>query len=83
MNDKKKGCLLQLVGKTICFVPINEKEKRNIKGTVIDETKNTIIITENNNNKIYEKKNIIIFHENNKIRGEYLIGKIHDRIKNK
>jgi len=76
----------ELIGLRIKVIDSRNKGNIGIKGTIIDETKNTLIIeTTEGKRKTIFKNNIVIETEiNNKkiqIKGQSILGRPQDRIK--
>ena len=83
---KSKDIIKQeLIGSLIEVIDSKNKSNIGIKGKIIDETKNTIIIEKNNQKKRLFKNNITIkINIKNQtiiISGKLLSGKLKDRIK--
>jgi len=78
----------ELIGLNIKVIDSKNKSDIGIEGTIIDETKNTVIIeTTDEKRKTLFKQNIIIETKINnkkiKINGKGLLGRPQDRIKQK
>jgi ribonuclease P protein subunit POP4 len=76
----------ELIGLSIEVIDSKNKSDIGIKGTIIDETKNTLVIEDSEEKrKVIFKNNVIIETKiNNKkirIRGSCLLGRPQDRIK--
>jgi len=71
----------EFIGKTIEIVDSKNKEQKNIKGKIIDETKNTFTIkTQNKTIKILKKDKKFKI-ENQKIDGNKITKRPEERIK--
>ncbi|MEM4772667.1 MAG: ribonuclease P protein subunit [Nanoarchaeales archaeon] len=79
----------ELIGLKVKILDSKNKSLKKIKGIIVDETYNTIIIEEKNKKRkvIPKKSTIFLFElENNKkvkVLGDILIGRPEDRIKKK
>ncbi len=69
-----------IIGKTIEVMHSTNPCDLHIKGRVIDETKNMILVHQGGLKKLI-KKNVILLLENQKIDGKELVGRPEDRIK--
>ena len=73
-----------LIGKTITIVDSSNQSLKNLEGKVIDETKNTIKITDKKNSEKTLIKNQITFKVSNSdivVDGKKLSKRIEERIK--
>ncbi|MEE9525249.1 MAG: ribonuclease P protein subunit [Candidatus Woesearchaeota archaeon] len=73
----------EIIGLTTEVVDSKNKGNIGIKGNIIDETKNTIIIQHKKNKKRLFKNNITLKINNQIIKGKTLQGKPKDRIKSR
>lgn len=75
----------ELIGKHVEITKANNKKIEGLKGTIINETKNTITVETNNEEKTLIKDTITLkMKHNNKtfeINGKLLVNKPEDRIK--
>ncbi|MEM5830809.1 MAG: ribonuclease P protein subunit [Candidatus Aenigmatarchaeota archaeon] len=79
----------ELIGLKVKILDSKNKSLKKIKGIVVDETYNTIIIEKKNKKRkvVPKKSTIFLFELNNnkkvKVLGDILIGRPEDRIKKK
>ena len=71
----------ELIGLKTEIIDSKNKDNIGIKGQIIDETKNTITIEQNNKTKRLFKNNITLKINNQKIKGTSLKGRPKERIK--
>jgi len=74
----------ELIGLDVCVSESSDLGRKNIKGKVIDETKNTIVILVGKGKKILPKNECVFefnIGEKVKIDGKEIIKKPEDRIK--
>lgn len=89
MNTINPDTLIQneLIGLNVEIIQCTNPYVQNIKGKIIDETKNMLIIRQRGVNKKVIKKNTVLkFRLNDeeiKVDGSKLIGRPEDRIKEK
>lgn len=69
-----------IIGKTIEVMHSTNPCDLHIKGRVIDETRNMILVHQGGLKRLI-KKNVIILLENQEIDGKELVGRPEDRIK--
>lgn len=76
----------ELIGSSVEIVDSSNKSNVGIKGKIIDETKNTITIQQNNKQKRLFKNNIMLIikikDKRYKIKGKLLAQRPKDRLKN-
>jgi len=72
----------ELIGSRIRVIDAKNKANKDIEGTIIDETRNTLSVDCKGSIKKLIKKNITITINDMKINGEKLIGRSEERIKN-
>lgn len=77
----------ELIGLNVDIIRCTNPYVQNIKGVVVDETKNTLIIKQDKANKVVNKENTILKFElkgkSIKVNGSKLIGRPEDRVKEK
>jgi len=74
----------ELIGLNVCVSESSDPGRINLKGKVIDETKNTIVILVGDKEKVVPKKECVFefdIDEKVKINGKEIIKKPEDRIK--
>ena len=74
----------ELIGLDVCECESSDNSKKNIKGKVIDETKNTIVILVGKEEKVLPKKECVFefnIGEKVSIDGNEIIKRPEDRIK--
>ena len=69
----------ELIGLKAEIIDSKNKDNIGIKGQIIDETKNTITIEQNNKTKRLSKNNITLQIHNQKIKGTSLKGRPKER----
>ena len=70
-----------IIGKRIRVIRSSNKYLEKIHGTVVDETKKTVIIDMHGNEKIIEKKACVFEIEGKIVEGKDLLGNPWERIK--
>jgi len=74
----------ELIGKEVVVVDSKNKSNIGIEGKIVNETKNTIWVSDKESNlKKLIKKNIVLLFKNEKIKvdGKILVGRPEDRLK--
>ena len=78
--------LHEIIGLEIEVLQDSNPNNLNIKGTVVDESKNTLTIESNKIIRIAKEEAVFLFYLNGetlKIKGKALLGRPEDRIKRK
>ncbi|RLJ04837.1 MAG: ribonuclease P protein subunit [Candidatus Aenigmatarchaeota archaeon] len=87
MRNEKNIFRHELIGLRVEIRKAKNKSYNKIKGTIIDETKNSIILEKDGKRRnILKKGTIFLIHLNGKrieMAGDMLLGRPEDRIKNK
>ena len=83
MKNHWQDAEIILIGKEIEVIDSGNKTLIGLRGEVIDETKNTLTIRTEKEDKKIPKENNEFMVENKKINGTKLLGRIEVRIKNK
>ncbi|MCD6215886.1 MAG: ribonuclease P protein subunit [Candidatus Aenigmarchaeota archaeon] len=87
MRNEKNIFRHELIGLRVEIRKAKNKSYNKIKGTIIDETKNSIILEKDGERRnILKKGTIFLIHLNGKrieMAGDMLLGRPEDRIKNK
>lgn len=85
--NRKEITRHELIGQAIEIVASKNKDNLGLKGKIVDETKNTIMIKTKKGHKRLMKNNITTIIKNNgkkiKIKGEKISGRPKDRIKSR
>ena len=81
MQKKPKPARIAIIGEPIEVVEAKNLSLNGIRGQVVDETKNTIIIKTDKGTKTMVKDQITIKINNKTINGKKLSGRIEMRIK--
>jgi ribonuclease P protein subunit POP4 len=71
----------ELIGSTIKITNSKNKSLVGVKGKIIDETRNTLIIEENKKTKKIPKNQVTIEIKKTKIDGKLLVGRPEERLK--
>ena len=74
----------ELIGLDVCISESSDPGRKNLKGKVMDETKNTIVILVGKEEKILPKKECVFefdIGEKVKLKGKEIIRRPEDRIK--
>lgn len=81
--NKKRFVKSELIGLTIEIINSKNKSLTGLKGKIIDETKNMLIIEKNNIIKRIIKNQLTLYFPKQKIEinGKFLIGRPEDRLK--
>ena len=87
MRNEKNIFRHELIGLRVEIRKAKNKSYNKIKGTIIDETKNNLILEKDGKRRnILKKGTIFLIHLNGKkieMAGDMLLGRPEDRIKNK
>lgn len=87
MRNPKNILKHELIGLDAKVVKSSNKYQEGLHGTIINETRDTVVLETNSDDKRLEKQSITLQLDLNSevvdIEGSYLVGRPEDRIKNK
>jgi len=71
----------ELIGSVIEIVGSRNETLIGIKGRVVDETQNTLLVETKSGKKKIIKSQVVLVIKKNKVKGKCLVGRPEDRIK--
>ena len=71
----------ELIGKEVCVVDAANPAQKGMKGTVVDETKNTIVMSVRGKKKRLPKRGITLHIGGYIMKGALLVGRPEERLK--
>ena len=82
MQKQRRSAKIALIGETLQVIRAKNKSLDGLRGEIIDETRNTLVVKTENGEKKLIKDQIVIKVNNRTLKGSKIVGRIEERIKN-